>query len=78
LVEEGVTGFVVRDADEMVERIRPGGAVDAFDRARCRARAVERFGRARMVAEYEALYRRAIAEATSPRTRTAAAGPAAG
>lgn len=78
LVEEGVTGFVVRDADEMVERIRPGGAVDAFDRARCRARAVERFGRSRMVAEYEALYRQAIAEATSPRTRTAAAGPAAG
>jgi glycosyltransferase involved in cell wall biosynthesis len=56
LVEEGVTGFIVPDADAMVEAIRPGGPLDSFDRRRCRERAVERFGRERMVRQYEALY----------------------
>lgn len=62
LVEEGVTGFIARDLEEMVELIRPGGRVEGFDRERCRARAVERFGRERMVADYERLYARAAAE----------------
>ncbi len=57
LVEQGVTGFIARDAQEMVEIIRPGGPLDDFDRRRCRRRAVERFGRDRMVAEHERLYR---------------------
>jgi glycosyltransferase involved in cell wall biosynthesis len=56
LVEEGRTGYVVNDASEMVDLIRPGGPLDDFDRARCRARAVERFASERMVAEYERLY----------------------
>lgn len=58
LVEQGVTGFVARNADEMVELIRPGGPVDAFDRQRCRTRAVQRFSRGRMVAQHIALYER--------------------
>ena len=37
-------------------RDRPGGPVDRIDRRRCRARAVQRFSRARMVAEHERLY----------------------
>jgi glycosyltransferase involved in cell wall biosynthesis len=56
LVENGVTGFVARSLDDMVDLIRPGGAVDTFDRQRCRRRAVERFSRDHMVADHLALY----------------------
>lgn len=58
LVENGVTGFVARTAEEMVELVRPGGPVDSFDRQRCRNRAVQRFSRERMVAQHVALYER--------------------
>ncbi len=57
LVEEGVTGFIPADAAELAEIIRPGGPLDHFDRRRCRERAVERFGRERMVADHVRLYR---------------------
>ena len=63
LVDEGVTGFVARSTREMARLIAPGGPLDGLDRGRCRQRAVERFGRARMVAEYEALYAEACAAA---------------
>jgi len=59
LVEHGVTGFVAESFEHMVALIRPGGAVDHFDRVGCRERAVERFGRDRMIAEHLALYARA-------------------
>lgn len=62
LVENGVTGFVVRDAIEMREIVQRGSVLDQFDRERCRARAVERFGRDRMVRDYELLYARAAAK----------------
>ena len=58
LIEDGVTGFVVRSREQMVELIRPGGAVDRIDRVRCRQRAVERFSADRMVADHVALYER--------------------
>lgn len=61
LVEHGVTGFVVRDVEEMAATIRPGGPVDLFDRRRCRERAIERFSRRRMARNYERVYERAIA-----------------
>ncbi|HEY9426491.1 MAG TPA: glycosyltransferase family 4 protein [Gemmatimonadaceae bacterium] len=64
LVEEGVTGFVARDRNEMREIIRPGGPLDDFDRRRCRERAIERFGRDRMVADYESIYAAAAGYAT--------------
>lgn len=54
LIEEGVTGFLVPDADAMVEAIR--GALDGFDREACRARAAERFSRDRMVRDYVEWY----------------------
>ena len=57
LVESGVTGFVVRTVEEMARAIRPGGPVDRLDRRRIREMAVQRFGRDRMVAGYEQLYR---------------------
>jgi glycosyltransferase involved in cell wall biosynthesis len=59
VVEDGVTGFVVRDAAEMASRLREIGS---FDRRRCRRRAIERWSSVRMVAEYEALYERVAAE----------------
>jgi glycosyltransferase involved in cell wall biosynthesis len=60
LVEEGVTGFVASSEEEMAALIRPGGPLDGFDRGRCRARAVQRFGSTRMVEEHESLYRRLL------------------
>jgi glycosyltransferase involved in cell wall biosynthesis len=65
LVEEGLTGFIVRDAEQMAELLRPDGPLDGFDRRRCRERAVERFSRVRMVEEYEYLFARAIEASNS-------------
>jgi len=53
IVEEGVTGFICRDVDEMAWRLR---AIDSFDRAACRRRALERWSSARMVNDYVSLY----------------------
>jgi glycosyltransferase involved in cell wall biosynthesis len=61
LVDEGVTGFVVRDAESMAEVIRPGGPIERIDRKRCRERAVERFESGRMAEEHEILYRNVAA-----------------
>jgi glycosyltransferase involved in cell wall biosynthesis len=63
LIEDGRTGYVVETAEEMVAIVRPGGVLDRFDRRRCRARAIERFGSDRMVAEHERLYRTLAAHA---------------
>jgi glycosyltransferase involved in cell wall biosynthesis len=63
LVEPGITGFIAHSAEEMVEMIRPGGLLDDFDRRRCRERAVERFSRARLVADHENLYSRMVERA---------------
>ncbi|HEU4697577.1 MAG TPA: glycosyltransferase family 4 protein [Gemmatimonadales bacterium] len=62
LVEEGVTGFLVNTIEEMTAIVRPGGALEGFDRGRCRRRAVERFASARMVSDHERLYQRVLAE----------------
>jgi glycosyltransferase involved in cell wall biosynthesis len=70
LVDEGVTGFVAASFEHMVELIRPGGAIDAIDRLRCRQRAVERFSADRMVADHVALYEH-IRNPASPTSRRA-------
>ncbi|MBI2392070.1 MAG: glycosyltransferase family 4 protein [Deltaproteobacteria bacterium] len=64
VVDEGVTGCLVRDVAEMAQRIR---AVDAIDRGRCRRRAAERFSYLRMARDHVALYEELIAR--SPRGR---------
>jgi glycosyltransferase involved in cell wall biosynthesis len=70
LVEDGVTGFVATSREQMVELIRPGGAVETIDRVRCRRRAIERFGADRMVADHVALYERVrTMSARRPRDR---------
>ena len=58
-IEHGVTGFLVDDVTEAVLALEK---VDDLDRAAIRARALERFSPARMADEYEAVYRRLIAE----------------
>ncbi len=64
LVEEGVTGFVVDSLDAMADRVaRLVDGRTPFDRKRCRATAIARFGLDRMVTAYSALYR---AVATRP------------
>ncbi len=65
IVDEGVTGFLVDTLEEMVVRLRDVGAID---RARCRARARERWSSERMARAYVDLYRE-VAFTASPRAR---------
>jgi glycosyltransferase involved in cell wall biosynthesis len=64
LVEPEVTGFVVHDEREMTDLLRPGSRLDAFDRVRCRERAIVRFSRDRMVENHVRLYEQAIRHAS--------------
>lgn len=57
LVEDGVTGFVVEDVEQMAAAI---AKVSLIDRGACRRRVEERFSINRMVDEYEALYKRIL------------------
>jgi glycosyltransferase involved in cell wall biosynthesis len=57
IVDEGVTGRVFADLDEMVANL---SSVFTFDRRRIRERAVARFGVERMVNEYVAVYERIV------------------
>jgi glycosyltransferase involved in cell wall biosynthesis len=66
VIEDGVTGFIVRDVAEMAERIRQIGS---FDRARCRERARERWSSLRMAREHEALYERLLTRSTRGRVQ---------
>jgi glycosyltransferase involved in cell wall biosynthesis len=53
IVDDGVTGFLCRDVDDMAARL---AAIGTFDRAACRRRALERWTSARMVRDYVAVY----------------------
>ena len=53
IVDERITGFLVRDAEAMAQALL---AARRLDRARCRRKALQRFSASRMAAEYEALY----------------------
>ena len=53
LVEEGITGFLVRDVKQAVEAL---AKVGALDRAQVRQHAVAHFGLDRMTDEYLAAY----------------------
>jgi glycosyltransferase involved in cell wall biosynthesis len=66
VVDEGETGFVATSATHMAELIRPGGPVDTFDRLACRAHAIERWGRDRMVRDHERVYRRLVDRTSTP------------
>jgi hypothetical protein len=53
VIEDGVTGYLVRTKEEMAERIRQ---LDRIDSVRCRARARERWTVTRMAQDYTDLY----------------------
>jgi glycosyltransferase involved in cell wall biosynthesis len=53
IVEDGVTGFLVHNVEEMSRRMRDVGSID---RKACRAHARSRWSAARMARKYEALY----------------------
>lgn len=55
IVDEGVTGFLFDTPEEAIEQLR---ALHAFDRAACRARALERWAAARAASLYEEIYAR--------------------
>ncbi len=57
LVEEGLTGFLAADVDEMVSLIARAGEIDP---ARCAARARERFSARRMAEGYLRAYEKAL------------------
>jgi glycosyltransferase involved in cell wall biosynthesis len=58
IVEDGLTGFLCRDVDQMVERL---GQVSALDRQRCRARVESHFSVDRVIDDHLALYQRLLA-----------------
>jgi glycosyltransferase involved in cell wall biosynthesis len=58
VVRPGVSGFIADSVTDLVDAVK---RIDTIDRARCRADFEQRFSVARMVDDYEALYRRACA-----------------
>ena len=58
LVDEGVTGWLVRDPDGAVAAVR---RLTGVDREQCRRQARTRFSAQRMVADYETLFGRLVA-----------------
>jgi glycosyltransferase involved in cell wall biosynthesis len=63
IVEPGVTGFLVKDAQEMAEAIAAAGTIDP---ERCREVARARFSLGHMVERYLAVYERLAATAPAP------------
>jgi glycosyltransferase involved in cell wall biosynthesis len=63
IVEDGVTGFVCEDLDDLAEGIK---RADTIDPAECRRRAAERFDVSAMVDGYEAAYRSVLSLARNP------------
>lgn len=65
VVEDGVTGFLVHDEAEMIEKVR---AVGALDRGRCSEVARQRWTSRRMAQDYVGVYEQAIAGASVGRS----------
>jgi glycosyltransferase involved in cell wall biosynthesis len=64
VVDDGLTGFVFDDLEEMTAGLP---RVFALDRRRVREQALLRFSAERMAGEYEAVYRRVLEGARAPR-----------
>ena len=62
VIDEGVSGHVVRSVEEAIQAVR---RVDAIDRRACREAFDRRFTSARMASEYLAVYRRLRKAASS-------------
>jgi glycosyltransferase involved in cell wall biosynthesis len=57
VIEEGVTGFIVRDLEEAV---RAAERIPTLSRQRCRQLFEERFSARRMARDYLAIYQRLV------------------
>jgi glycosyltransferase involved in cell wall biosynthesis len=57
VIDEGITGFIVNDVAEMVDRILH---IDAIDRKGCRRRAQQRWSSVRMARDYERVYEESV------------------
>lgn len=53
VVDQGLTGFVCADPDEMIRAV---GAIDTLSRSRCRQAAEDRFSQKSLVDAYESVY----------------------
>jgi len=73
VVEDGVTGFLRHDVDDMVEAL---SGIDRISPEACRARVAERFSEEAMVSGYERLFRQAVGgpSPARPPERAGAAG----
>jgi glycosyltransferase involved in cell wall biosynthesis len=69
IIDDGRTGFIVEDVDQMAAAIR---RVDTIDRDACVDTARQRFSRSRMMREYFTRYEQIRTEAASVRARSAA------
>ena len=71
IIAQGKTGFVVEDAEEMVEAV---ANIDVIDRAECRRHSLENFNAHRMAKGYEAIYESILSKRkpTSKRAHRAA------
>jgi glycosyltransferase involved in cell wall biosynthesis len=58
VIEDGVTGFICSNEEELVAAV---GRLDELDRARCRAEAERRFSPSAMADQYEAVYEQLLA-----------------
>jgi len=63
VIEDGVTGFIVDDADAAVRALRN---IESFDRAACRQRFEQRFTAGRMSSQYLRLYERLLSSQGEP------------
>ena len=63
IIDDGVTGFLCADEDDMVDRVR---SVGGLDRLECRNMAVARFSAERMVADHVSLYETLMAGSPVP------------
>jgi glycosyltransferase involved in cell wall biosynthesis len=59
IVKDGITGFLVKDTDEMVSAIKN---IEKIDRAQVRKRAEQFFSLKKMIANYESVYYRVTQE----------------
>ena len=59
IIEEGKTGYVVKDVEEMALAV---SKISSIDRAYCRSYALSNFSAKRMVDNYEALYQKLITQ----------------
>jgi glycosyltransferase involved in cell wall biosynthesis len=68
VIDEGITGFIARDPQHMLELLQGPARPEFFDRRRCRAHAAMRFNSDRMVDDYLRLYEQISQAAIGPVT----------